>query len=91
MNYNKMVSAIYAGQAIERLPLFLNNKVYNIKDIAMALGCKEDQESTIHELLRNRGYSAKETGDGGYYSFTYVEAVAAIKNVAVPILRHNEP
>jgi len=91
MNYNKMVSAIYAGQAIGRLKLLRNNTVYNIKDIAMALGCKEDQESTIRGLLRDRGYSAKETGDGGCYSFTYVEAVAAIKNVALPILRHNEP
>ena len=86
--YNDMISAIYAGQAIERLTL--NNKAYTTKDIAYALGGNSAQIKKIRELLKQGGYkdSALDNESGW---FTYFGAVAAIKYVAPAVLKYYGP
>ena len=90
ITYNEMVSAIYAGQAIERLPL--NRDICTVKDIVYALGClaDKDAEKLIYDTLWDRGYRAHNFGSGNQYKFTYAQAIAAIRIVAPELLEKNE-
>ena len=87
--YDDMISAIYAGQAIERLPLYRNNKTYTAKDIAHASGSNgnSNQIKKIRELLKQSGYKDSDLDNESGW-FTYLGAIAAIKNVAPAVLEH---
>ena len=88
INYNEMVSAIYAGQAIERLPLSLDKINYTIEDITNALGGNSVQIKKIRELL-SQDYSDSQLDSK--LGFTYFGAVAAIKYVAPAVLKYYGP
>jgi len=90
MNYNEMVSAIYAGQAIERLPA--NGSEYTVKEIINALGCSGDPDTSqklIYDILWDEGYRARDYGPGNQYKFTCLQAIQVIRLLALALLKDN--
>jgi len=86
MNYSDMVSTLYAGKAIERLPV--NGSEYMLEAIAKALGCSEDPDITdnIYNKLWTRGYRVSDYGPGRTFKFTYLQAVEVICLIAPALL-----
>ena len=93
ITYNEMVSAIYAGQAIERLQLNINgNTIYTIKDISLALGSHDEKtEKKIRGKLRKEDLKGKDFGLRGRYEFTYLQAVSVIRFLAPLLLHDSDP
>jgi len=87
--YDDMVAAIYAGQAIERLSPDLK-RPYVVSDLAKALGYCEDL-TWFRQVMRNHGYRSEYFGEGRSYEFNYIQAVVAIKRIALDILAGYEP